>query len=322
LAKKTGIILINIGSAEEPTEEAVRRFLAEFLSDPYVIDYPRWLWMPILKGIILKKRPAKSAQLYKSIWSEEGSPLVHITQAIGEKLNSEMPEHQVVVGMRYGEPSIKKAIIRLVDSGVEELIILPLFPQYSSTTTETGIEKCLDVIEAEVGILLTRIIDDYHQHPAYINALAESISNEWNLNGRAEHLLFSYHSIPQRYIVKRDEPYQEQCQISAELTAKRLGLGVDQFTVSYQSRFGAEKWLEPKTNDVFESLGARGLGSLHVVCSGFAADCLETLEEIAVQGRKLYQDAGGKGFHYLPALNDSEVHIKALAAIIKTRIEN
>lgn len=320
--QETGILLLNIGTPDSPTPEAVKTYLAEFLSDPYLIDYPRWLWLPILNRIILRSRPARSAALYASIWEKDGSPLLTITQSIADKLQQANPDWHTAIGMRYGNPSIRSGLEQLSAAGVEHLVIFPLFPQYSFTTNLTAIEHTIKQLEAGLSFEQVTIIEDYHDHPAYIQALVDSIRAEWAVSGKPEKLLFSFHGVPKRYITRKGEPYQDQCCATAALAADRLGLQADEYRVSFQSRFGPEPWLTPYTDETLEELGAHRLNSLGIVCPGFAADCLETLEEIAVEGRQTYEEAGGEGFRYIPALNDSSGHIQVLSAVIDDALKN
>jgi ferrochelatase len=313
---QVGILFINIGTPQAPTEEAVREYLAEFLSDPYLIDYPRWLWMPILNRIILKSRPARSAALYASIWEETGSPLMRITNSIANKVQQANLAWHTAVGMRYGSPSIKDGLQALADAGTEHLVIFPLFPQYSSTTSITAIEEVQRQLKSGFDFGLVTTIEEYHDHPAYISALAESIRHDMAQIGQPERLLFSFHGVPRRYITRKGEPYQDQCYATAHQAAEQLGLRPKDYMVSFQSRFGPEPWLMPYTDETLVELGGKSLNSLAVVCPGFAADCLETLEEIAGEGREEYEHSGGKGFRYISALNDSEGHIARLTEII------
>ncbi|MEN8240619.1 MAG: ferrochelatase [Chloroflexota bacterium] len=319
MEKKIGVLLINLGTPQAPTEEALTEFLAEFLSDPLVVDFPSWLWKPILNRIILKVRPAKSAQLYAEIWEEAGSPLLTISQSIAGKLQARHPGIPMALGMRYGSPDINNALRELKQHGVDHLVIFPLFPQYSSTTTQTAVEHARRQIETGFEFSRVTVIEDYHDHPAYIAALADSIKRVWADAGKTEKLLFSFHGIPQRYISRRGEPYAEQCQRTADLVSEKLDLSPGEYIVGYQSRFGPGKWLEPATDQVLAELGEAQCSGLSVVCPGFAADCLETLEEIAAQGKQDYEGAGGSGFQYLPCLNDSEAHIEALAGILSSQ---
>jgi protoporphyrin/coproporphyrin ferrochelatase len=312
-----GILLINTGTPDAPTSAAVRRFLAQFLADRRVIEYPRWLWLPLLYGVILNVRPRRSARLYQRIWTQAGSPLLTITQHLREKLHVELAARysspvQIEAGMRYGSPSIAGALQRLRDAGVSRIIVLPLFPQYSGTTTGTALEAVFEEIKTWRWMPSLQVISDYHAHPAYLTALEDSIRHRWDGKGR---LLFSFHGIPQRYIDAGD-PYQDQCLRTATLVAGRLNLKPESWSLAFQSRFGPEAWLQPYTDQILEGWGQDGLERLHVVCPGFAIDCLETLEEIENEGQHRFMKAGGGEFTYIPALNASSLHIKAVAGII------
>jgi ferrochelatase len=316
--QKIGVLIINIGTPDAPAEEAVYRFLSEFLNDPYVVDYPAWFWRPILNNIILRTRPKKSAQNYAKIWQETGSPLLSITQSISNKLERSTPGWKVTTGMRYGSPSIGEGLRVLQDLGTTHLVVLPLYPQFSSTTSLTSIDHTSKVLERLPGFRFNRvtIIEDYHAHPAHISALSDSLLQTWRKIGKPDKTLFSFHGVPQRYITNKGEPYQEQCLETFRLVAQELKLQGDEISIGFQSRFGPEPWLQPYTDQVLSALGATGCQNLHVICPGFAADCLETLEEIAIQGKVIFQEAGGKDYHYIPALNDSDSHIQALMTVI------
>ncbi len=314
---KLGILLINIGTPDAPTEKAVRDFLAEFLSDPQVVDYPRWLWMPILEKIILRKRPQKSALLYKKIWTASGSPLLCLMQSMATKLVQKNPGWEVSIGMSYGNPSIGQGLKELREKGVAHLVVFPLFPQYSSTTNLTAILKTKAGLAVGSGFKSVTIIKDYHNHPAYISALAGSLQDAWALTGKPEKTLFSFHGVPKRYITRKGEPYQTKCYDTSSLVSQKAGLQASDTDVAFQSRFGPEAWLDPYTDNTIKTLGEEGCKNLHVLCPGFAVDCLETLEEIAIHGKDIFSQAGGGEFHYIPALNDSDSQIRALAEIIK-----
>jgi protoporphyrin/coproporphyrin ferrochelatase len=312
-----GILLINTGTPDAPTPAAVRRFLAQFLADRRVIEYPRWLWLPLLYGVILNVRPRRSARLYQRIWTEAGSPILTITQRLRKKLQDELAGRlsssvQIEIGMRYGSPSIAGALARLQAADVRQIIVLPLFPQYSGTTTGTALEAVLEEIKTWRWMPSLQMISDYHAHPAYLTALADSIRQGWDGQGK---LLFSFHGIPQRYIDAGD-PYEDQCRRTAALVAERLNLEPESWSLAFQSRFGPEDWLQPYTDQVLEGWGQGGLERLHVVCPGFAIDCLETLDEIENEGQNSFLEAGGGEFTYIPALNDNSFHIKAIADII------
>ena len=316
-----GILLANTGTPDAPTAKAVRRFLAHFLADPRVIEVPRWKWLPILHGIILNTRPRKSAKLYESIWDERGSPLLYHTQDLAENLEAELcarsPEVKinVAVGMGYGNPSIKKALHKLREQGATDLIILPLFPQYSSTTSGSIIESVLSELKEWRWIPPVQIISDYHDHPAYISAMAKSVSTFWAQSTKAKKILFSFHSIPKKYIEKGD-PYEKQCLRTAELLAEELALGKDEWALAFQSRFGRSEWLKPYTAEVLKNLGAENLASLDVLSPGFSVDCLETIGEIGDEGQATFQNAGGGAYNYIPALNATRAHVEALSEII------
>lgn len=311
----TGILLINLGTPDAPTEKAVKAYLAEFLSDPHVIDYPAWLWRPILNNFILTSRPEKSAEAYAKIWTESGSPLLEITRSITSKLDQKMDLLPVSMGMRYGNPSIERGLMELREKEVTRLVIFPLFPQYSTTTNLTTIHHTREQIKGDTPFQKIIKIEGYHDHPAYISALANSIQRARSEMGKPDMTLFSYHGIPKRYVAFKGEPYQDHCYTTSQLTADKVGIRADEMAVSFQSQFGPEPWLKPYTEETLRKLGKEGCQSLHVLCPGFPADCLETLEEIDIAGRKTYTEAGGGEFHYIPALNDRDQHIQALASI-------
>jgi len=316
-----GILLLNTGTPDSPTPSAVRRFLAQFLSDQRVIDYPRWLWLPLLYGVILNVRPKRSARLYQRIWGPEGSPLLTITQNLRKKLQASLADHipgnvQVEFAMRYGNPSIFSVFEKLQRSGVEHLIVLPLFPQYSGTTTGTTLEAFFDVFKTCRWMPNLKVISNYHEHPSYIDAIAGSVRSRWIDKGIGSgKLLFSFHGIPQRYS-RSGDPYDEQCHRTATLVAEGLNLDPERWKVAFQSRFGPQEWIQPYTDEIMESWGKDGQTNISVICPGFAVDCLETLDEIDHEGRKLFQQAGGGDFDYVPALNDSSVHVQVLKEII------
>ncbi|MGT2836631.1 ferrochelatase [Streptococcus macacae] len=318
MAQKLGILLVNLGTPEAPTPKAIRAFLRPFLSDHRVIDFKRWLWLPALYGFILPRRPHKIRPLYDNIWTKEGSPLRVISEkqakALQAYLDHEDRNSLVKVGMVYGKPSFNNALDELLAENISKLIILPLFPQYSSTTTAAGVDAFARSIYHQKGLPPFELIHHYHDHPAYIKALADSINLE-----KDETLLFSFHGIPARY-EKEGDYYPDHCWQTARLVAQHLGLSGSQWLLSYQSRFGREEWLKPYTDETIASLPQRGIQKLAVICPGFAADCLETLEEIAITNRNLFLQAGGKHFRYIPALNTSEAHIALLADLIKKKI--
>lgn len=316
---RLGVLIANLGTPDAPTPEALRRFLAEFLSDRRVVDLPRALWLPVLHGVILRIRPRRSARAYRAIWTAPGSPLLVNTQALAGALELRLASLlsepvPVVTGMSYGNPPIAAALDELRARGVRQLLVLPLYPQYSATTTT----PVFDRVEAALGRLDWRPevlrVADYHADTGYIAALAESLAGHIADFGAGAHLLFSFHGLPQRYVDAGD-PYHEQCQATARLVALLLTLPADAWSVAYQSRVGGGRWLKPYTKDRLRALATRDARRVVVCCPGFAVDCLETLEEIAIRGRAGFLAAGGASFDYVPALNDSPPHVECLAQI-------
>lgn len=311
-----GILLANLGTPAAPERAAVARFLREFLSDPRVVDLPRWFWLPLLYLVIVPLRAGRSAAAYRSIWRDDGSPLLVLTQGLAKRLAAALgSDTPVATGMRYGNPSIRDALSKLREAGVAELVVLPLYPQYSGTTTAS----IYDAVDAGLAELdwqpRAHRIGDYHLHPAWIGAVADSVRNFRQQHGAAERLLFSLHGIPQRYVANGD-PYGSQCRASVAAIAQAAGLAEGEWVLSFQSRVGREPWLQPYTDQTIEALAAEGVKRIQVVCPGFAVDCLETLEEIAMQNRERFEQAGGESLEYIPALNDHEAHARALAAVI------
>jgi len=323
----TGILLTNLGTPDAPTPAAVRRYLAEFLSDPRIdTGLPRWIWKLILHGIILQVRPRKTAALYRTIWDDDGgSPLLRISvaqcQAVAKTLGTiRAAPLTVALGMRYGNPSIASALRQLRQANVQRLLVLPLYPQYASATTASTIDAVSNELRLWRWVPELRFITHYHDYPAYIQALVTAIQKHGqHCGGLPEKLLFSFHGIPQRVFLDGD-PYFCQCHKTARLVAESLALAPQQWQVSFQSRFGKEPWLQPYTDEVLQQLGANGCSRVDVLCPGFAADCLETLEEIAHTNRAIFQQAGGHTFHYIPALNDSPEHIHALCDLIQEQL--
>lgn len=315
-----GILLTNLGTPNAPTTTAVRKYLAEFLSDPRVVETPRAIWWLVLHGIILRTRPRRSAHAYGKIWTKDGSPLLSLankqTQAIRKELANRIPGPvRVELAMRYGNPSIKSGLEKLRAAGAQRLLVLPLYPQYSATTTASTFDAVADVLKSWRRLPELRLVNHYHDQPGYIQALAESIRAHWQQHGQAEKLLFSFHGIPQDYFAAGD-PYHCECHKTARLVAETLHLEKEQWLVTFQSRFGPRAWLEPYTDETLKQLALNGTRSVNVICPGFSADCLETLEEINIQYRAQFIACGGEQFIYIPALNDQPRHIKALADII------
>ncbi len=322
---RTGVLLVNLGTPEAPTARALRPYLRQFLGDSRVIEWPAWLWKPILNGIILNVRPKKSAKLYASIWTEEGSPLFVYSQSIARQMVTELAETwgdaiRVELAMRYGRPSIVEKLEALRQANVQRILVLPLFPQYSATTTAT----IFDVLFAELKRWRwtpeLRTITGYHDHPRYIEGLAESMQRFWAENGRSPKLLFSFHGIPQSYFAKGD-PYHCFCYKTARLVAAKLKLSKEEYQVCFQSRFGPQEWLQPYTDKTLAAWAQGGLERVDTICPGFAVDCLETLEEMAEQNKKLFLEAGGRQYQYIPCLNDGPAQLSLLLDLVRSNLQ-
>lgn len=321
---KTAILYCNLGTPDAPTTAAVRRYLAEFLSDPRVVEIPRLLWWPILHGIILRVRPAKSAAKYASVWTAQGSALKVWTEAQTLGLRTALAErgHQLGVhyAMRYGQPAIAAQLDALVAEGVTRILVLQAYPQYSGTTTASVLDAIGAWSRRQRRVPEFRFVGDYHQDAGYIGALADSVQRHWAQHGRGELLLMSFHGIPARNIALGD-PYHVQCQATARLLAQQLGLAPAQYRVTYQSRFGRAKWLEPYTEPTLRELAQQGTKRIDVMCPGFPGDCLETLEEINMEAREAFLESGGEAFSYIPCLNDSAAGVAALAALAERHLQ-
>ena len=322
---KTGILLINLGTPEAHTAKAVRPYLKEFLSDPRVVELPRWLWWPVLHGIILNSRPGKSAQKYAQIWTSEGSPLKVHTERQSKLLKGLLGDKTkdtfiVDYAMRYGAPSITSSLARLKSAGCERILALPLYPQYAASSTGSALDGVFDALMHTRDQAALRTIKDFHNHPAYIAALEQSVRDHWMVHGRGDMLVMSFHGIP-RKSVDQGDPYQHQCLETGQLLVKALGLGEEQYRIAFQSRFGAAEWLKPYTVDTLAELGKRGIKQVDVICPGFVADCLETLEEIAMEVKAIFLNAGGKEFRHIPALNERPDWIAALADIALSNLQ-
>lgn len=322
---RTGVLLINLGTPEAPTPSAVRAYLREFLSDPRVVEIPRLLWLPILYGIILPLRASKSAQKYASIWEKEGSPLKIHTEKAAKLLRGYLAREDLVVtyAMRYGHPSISRQLDELTAAGCSKILLIPLYPQYSATTTAAAFDAAFDWAKTRRNVPALQTIKSYADHSAYIAALAAHVRQFWRTQGippSAEHkLIFSFHGIPVAATQKGD-PYHQECLTTGHLLAETLGLNPHQYVISFQSRFGKAKWLTPYTAETLQSLAATGVKSVDIFCPGFPCDCLETLEEIAIEGKALFQAAGGQHFRFIPCLNESEYWIHALKEIVQTEL--
>jgi ferrochelatase len=317
---QTAVLLVNLGTPTAPTAAAVRPYLAEFLSDPRVIELPRWQWWPILHGIILRFRPKRSAHAYGRIWDAQGSPLRWHSEALAQALQVELgDEVRVALAMRYGEPAVARTIAELQREGVRQLLVLPLYPQYSATSIGSVIDAVADAMKALRWPPELRLVNGYHADAGHIDALATSIERWWAANDRGDKLLISFHGIPQRY-ANAGDPYPEQCRATAHLLAHRLRLKPEQWTLSFQSRLGREAWLGPYTDATVRQLAADGVKKLDVVCPGFAVDCLETLEEIGMQNRDFFLAGGGDALRYIPALNASPAQVASLAALLRRHL--
>jgi ferrochelatase len=318
------VLLVNLGTPQAPTPSALRVYLKEFLSDPRVVEIPRAAWLPILHGVILRTRPKASAKRYAAIWTADGSPLaVHTAkQAImlrgylGEQTRTPI---EVGWAMRYGAPSIAAALTAMKAKGCDRVVVLPLYPQYASSTTGSTIDALGAALKRMRNAPALRMVKHFHTHPGYIGAVAQSIRDYWTKTGRPDQLIMSFHGVP-RFTLDKGDPYHCECQVSARLIAAALGLAPDRYLVTFQSRFGRAEWLKPYTADTLAALGHKKTGRVDVVCPGFVSDCLETLEEIALECKATFLEAGGQAFHYIPCLNERDDWIKALTSIAMSNL--
>jgi len=311
-----GVLLVNLGTPEQPNTSAVKAFLTQFLRDKRVVDLHRWRWLPILHGIVLPTRAPKVAKLYQSIWFSDRSPLMFYSERQQEKLREKL-DFPVELGMTYGKPSIQAGIVRLLQQKVDTLVVLPLYPQYSATTVGSVFDAVATVLASLRIIPHLHFIRDYHDHPLYIQGIADSVRKHWQKKGKGDYLLCSYHGIPQRYADEGDI-YPLHCERTTQLLAKELGLDESRIGLSYQSRFGREEWLKPYTSDLLTSMPKRGVKNLDIISPAFSVDCLETLEEIAEQGKNSFLMAGGDEYHFISCLNDEDIHIDLMQELIKT----
>ena len=308
---KTGILLANLGTPDAPTPGAVKRYLRQFLSDKRVVDTSRLLWWPRLRGVILPIRSPRVAKLYQSVWMEEGSPLMVYSRRQQQALAARLPDTPVALGMSYGSPSLASAVDDLLAQGVEHIVVLPLYPQYSCSTVAAVWDELARILAKKRAIPGISFIRDYAEHPDYIHALAASVRASFAVHGEPDLLLLSYHGIPQRYANQGDD-YPQRCRDTTRELVSALGLPPERVMMTFQSRFGREPWLTPYTDETLKMLGEKGTKHIQVLCPGFAADCLETLEEIAVQNREIFLEAGGKQYEYIPALNADAAHIEMM----------
>ena len=319
--EKTAVLLVNLGTPEAPTAKAVKPYLKEFLGDPRVVEIPKLVWWLILNGVILNVRPKKSAAKYATVWLPQGSPLKVYTERqttllqgfLGQKTNG--APLVVEYAMRYGNPSIPSVLAKLKEQNCQRILLVPMYPQYAASATGTACDVVFNELTKQRNMPALRTIKNFHDHPGYIAATAQNIRNYWTLHGRPEHLVMSFHGVP-RYTLDKGDPYHCECQKSGRLIAESLGLSKEQYTVSFQSRFGKAEWIQPYTTTTLKQLGSLKLKRVDVVCPGFVADCLETLEEIAQEGKEDFKHAGGGDFHYIPCLNDGADWIHALTDLV------
>ncbi|MGX5174865.1 ferrochelatase [Aliikangiella sp. IMCC44653] len=321
---KIGVLITNLGTPEAPTKGALRRYLKEFLSDPRVVEIPRLIWWFILNLVILNIRPKRSAKAYQTIWSERGSPLMFHTEAQAKALQKSLDSAteqpiQVEFAMRYGQPSVSNQIDKMMANGVTKLLVVPLYPQYSGSTSGSTFDAIASDFTQRRVIPDFRFVSHYHDYPPYIEALANKIVSFRRQHGESEKLIFSYHGIPKRYLTNGD-PYHCECYKTSRLVAEKLGLNSDQYITTFQSRFGKEEWLKPYTDHSLAALAKSGVKSVQVVCPGFSADCLETIEEIAIENRDVFLNEGGQSFEYIEALNSDQEHINALSQLVLSNI--
>jgi ferrochelatase len=315
----TAVLLVNLGTPSAPTADAVSEYLAEFLSDPRVVELPRWLWWPVLHGYVLRTRPRRSAEAYAKVWRDDGSPLLVFSEQLARAIGSELSRRTggkvvTALAMTYGAPSVRSVIADLMRGGVRRLLVLPLFPQYSGTSCGAALDAVTRVMEALRWPPSIRTITDYHTDAGYLAALVGSVQAHWSRSGRGDKLLLSFHGIPEKY-ANAGDPYPDQCRETARRLGDALGLAEDELLVTFQSRLGRQPWLRPYTDEVVEQLARQNIDTLDVLCPGFAVDCLETLEEVALRYRATFLTQGGKQFRYIPALNASKAHATALADV-------
>jgi len=315
---KTGVLLVNSGTPATLATRDVRAFLAGLLGDPRVVELPRWLWWPILHGIVLRVRPRASAKKYAAIWTPQGSPLAVQSEALRRGLEEALRDASipVVLSMLYtGGATVRAGLDGLRRAGVDEVLVMPMFPQYCGASTGAVFDQVSAALRDLRHVPALRFISDYHALPAYIEALAASVEDHRRQFGATDHLLMSFHGVPERYVAKGD-PYRSQCENTARLLAEKLGLADGRWSVSFQSRFGRDRWLQPYTSEVLAGFPGRGIRSVSVICPGFAADCLETLEEIGMENRDVFRAAGGEVYQYIAALNARPDHVAALRALV------
>lgn len=317
---RVGVLLINLGTPAAPTAEAVRPYLREFLSDQRVVELSRWLWQPILRGIILPFRAKKSAHGYRQIWQPEGSPLALLTAKQAAELQKQLPQVLVEYAMSYGQPAVADTLASMKAQGVNRLLVIPLYPQYAASSSGAALDKVLNVLLKQRNQPSLRTVSRFYNHPDYIQAMAAHIRAYWQQHGRGQRILFSFHGIPEAS-VQQGDPYAAECRASSEMLAEALQLNAQEWYIAFQSRFGRSKWVGPATADLLTELPAKhNIRELDVFCPGFVSDCLETLEELAIQGREQFHEAGGQTFRFIPCLNDNPVFIEALADLARENL--
>lgn len=321
---RVGILITNLGTPDAPEAGSVRRYLKQFLSDPRIVEFPRLLWWLVLHGVILNIRPKRSAANYRKIWTEQGSPLLLHTRELTSGLEAELLRrlgsgHIVDFAMRYGSPSIEQTLQSQLERGVNKLLVLPLYPQYSCSTTGSTFDAVAADFRQRRMLPELRFLNSYHNHPAFILALANKVRAHWQQFGHADKLIFSYHGEPQRYVDNGD-PYQHECEETTRLVVQALGLEDAHYMTAYQSRFGREEWLRPYLDETLQAYPVQGVKSVQIICPGFAVDCLETLDEIAMENRDFFLQAGGERYEYIACLNSDREHIEALATVIAEQV--
>ena len=320
---RTAVLLVQLGTPTAPTAAALRPFLRQFLGDPRVVEIPRLIWWPILHGIILNTRPAKSAHKYASVWMDEGSPLmvhsVRQTDLLRLKLAERGHDVELVLAMRYGEPSIASVLESLRERNMTRLLVVPMYPQYAGSTSATVFDEAGRVLQGWRNLPEMRWVRNFHDDSGYIEALAAKVREAWDRDGRGERLVMSFHGVPRRTLELGD-PYHCECLVTARLLAQQLGLSRDQWVVTFQSRFGKAQWLQPYTEPTLEALAREGVREVDVICPGFVVDCLETLEEISIEAKSAFLKAGGHTFRYIPCLNEAPVFIDALASLVESHL--
>ena len=322
--EKIGILITNIGTPDKPNKEALKTYLKEFLSDPRVIEIPKLIWQAILRLIILNLRPQKSAKLYKSIWKKEGGPLLVMLEkqrrGIKKVLQNKLKNIKIEIGMRYGNPSIKLGLERLKSKSCRKILVLPLYPQYCAATTGSTFDKVTEILRKWRWIPEIRFVNNYFEESMYIECLVKSIKESWKKFGKTQKLIFSYHGVPKKYLLKGD-PYYCFCQKTTRLVAERMKLKKKDYITTFQSKFGPGEWLQPYTDKTLEELPKKGIKKIHILSPGFSSDCLETLEELEVQNKENFLSSGGERYNYIKCLNDDPQHLKMLGFLILNHIK-